>query len=169
MVRDSKNGRVLGGAPALRPRGGRPYAPTSWLFQGDCAPRLAGGSEEIIVAATFTKYTARRDSADRACRPAALRRRSASSARYFAAAPRCSAGLCRSYEPEAERVGDATPMKKSRDAMISTTPGFVATSFLPHSTASPAALKAAAAARPGVLPEWQSACLSTPPTPRRLG
>jgi hypothetical protein len=65
---------------------------------------------------------------------------------------------------------DATPMTKFRDAMISNAPGFLSNSFLVHRTASPAALKAvAAAARLGVLPEWQSACLSTPPIPKKPG
>jgi hypothetical protein len=59
---------------------------------------------------------------------------------------------------------DATLMTDFRDAMIPN-----ATGFLPHSTAPPAAFKVAAAARLGVLPEWQSACLSTPPTPKKLG
>jgi hypothetical protein len=59
---------------------------------------------------------------------------------------------------------DATPMTDFRDAMISN-----ATGFLPHSTAPPAAHNAVAVARLGVLPAWQSACLSTPPTPKKRG
>jgi hypothetical protein len=71
--------------------------------------------------------------------------------------------------PKPSVLIDATPMKKSRDAMLSTDAGLLAHNFFPHSTAPPAAVGAAAAARLGVLPEWQSACLSTPPTPRKPG
>jgi hypothetical protein len=71
--------------------------------------------------------------------------------------------------PKPSVFADATPMTEFRDAMIPNTPGFLPNSFLPHSTASPAAVTAAAAARLGVPPEWQSACLSTPPTPKKLG
>jgi hypothetical protein len=76
--------------------------------------------------------------------------------------------------PKPSVFGDATPMNEFRDAMIPNTPGYrlnslLPYSFIPHSTASPAAVKAAAAARLGVPPEWQSACLSTPPIPKKLG
>ena len=69
---------------------------------------------------------------------------------------------------------EATPMTDFRDALIPNASGyrlisFLPNGFLPHSTAPPAAFKAAAAARLGVLPEWQSACLSTPPTPKKPG
>jgi len=85
----------------------------------------------------------------------------------FASPPRLDMQIVRNPKPSV--FVDATPMNESRDAMISNTPGFLPNSFLPHSTASPAAVTAAAAARLGVPPEWQSACLSTPPTPKKLG
>jgi hypothetical protein len=90
------------------------------------------------------------------------------------AAPGRSAGRCISYEPKPSVFAEATPMNELRDALITNAPGhrpnsLLPHSFLPHSTASPAAVEAAAAARLGVPPEWQSACLSTPPTPKKLG
>jgi hypothetical protein len=102
--------------------------------------------------------------------PAALRRTHRSIGKSLAAAQGRSGGLRRSYEPEAERFADATPITEFRDAMTSNAPGFRPTSFLPHSTASPARrFEAAAAARLGVLSECQSACLSTPHTPKKPG
>ena len=41
--------------------------------------------------------------------------------------------------------------------------------FLAHGIAPPAEFRAAVAARLGVTPEWQSACSSTPPIPKKPG
>jgi hypothetical protein len=71
--------------------------------------------------------------------------------------------------PKPGVCADATPMNDFRDAMNRHIPGFHPHSFLPHSTASPGRLRAAAAACLGVLPEWQSVCLSMPPTPKKPG
>src|SRR5262249_47231238 len=68
---------------------------------------------------------------------------------------------CELEKPEAGcELFDATPMPQFRDAERSNGHGFLA-----HGAAPPPLF--AAAARPGVLPEWQSACLSMPPTPRK--
>ena len=123
-------------------------------------------AEENIVAAAFARYITARESADRARRPAVLRCPTAASAAGLparrAAAPSYAMQIVRNPKPSV--FVDATPMTDFRDAMISN-----ATGFLPHSTAPPAAVKAVAVARLGVLPEWQSACLSTPPTPKKQG
>jgi hypothetical protein len=64
---------------------------------------------------------------------------------------------------------DATPTEEFRDVMFPNAPGLRVSSLFPHNTASPAGRSAAAlAARLGVLPQCQSACLSTPPIPRKL-
>jgi hypothetical protein len=89
--------------------------------------------------------------------------------KLFAARWVAASGNADRMNPKPSVFAEATPMTNLRDAMITNAPGFLPNSFLPHSTASPAALEAAAAARLGVLPEWQSACLSTPPTPKKLG
>jgi hypothetical protein len=57
--------------------------------------------------------------------------------------------------PQPSVFADATPMNEFRDAMIPNAPGYrlnslLPYSFIPHSTASPAAVKAAAAARLGI-------------------
>jgi hypothetical protein len=77
-------------------------------------------------------------------------------------------GLQVVFEPEPS-VFDATPRTDFRDAMISNAPGCLAPNVLPHSTASPAGPVKAATVRLGVLSAWPSACLSTPPTPKKPG
>src|SRR6185312_11138414 len=59
---------------------------------------------------------------------------------------------------------DATQKKDICDAMSPTH-----TRFPVQQIAPPPAFAAAVPARLGVLAEWQDACSSTPPTPRRLG
>jgi hypothetical protein len=149
---------MAGGRPERRFAGGR-----------SAPPAALAKAEEIIVASTLTKYTRPCESAELGLSSGGVATQIRFLGNRVAAAPCRSAGLCRSYQPKPSVFVDATPKKKSRDAMISNTPGFPTHSFRPHSTASPAVFRTAAAARLGVLPEWQSACLSTPPTPKRLG
>ena len=142
-------------------------APARTHRAGTAAARRAadrGGLEEIIVVAAFARYIGQCESAVRARRPAALRRTPASSASSLPPRRVAAPGDAYRMNLQPRMFADATPMTEFRDAMISNAPG-----FLPHSTASPAAVTAAAAARLGVPPEWQSACLSTPPTPKKLG
>ncbi len=128
-------------------------------------PGAPAEAEENIVAAAFARYIAGCESAEPGASPGGVAMLSRITGNLFAAAPGRSAGLYRLSETRSRAcLLTATPMTDFRDAMISN-----ATGFLPHSTASPAAFKVAAAARLGVLPEWQSACLSTPPTPKKLG
>ena len=169
-MRDSKDGVSFGGTPALRPAAAlvmrQPHGYSKAIVLRDAGWREM---DEIIVAAAVTKYSAGCESAvpDVASGGAATQIRIIG--KLVCRTPRRSAGPRRPYEPEAERVVDATPMKKSRDAMIPTAAGFVLPTSYRYGNAPPAAPRAAAAARLGVLPKWQSACLSTPPTPRRLG
>src|SRR5262249_4739526 len=90
-----------------------------------------------------------------------------SSGRLWLPPRRGGAGLSRNPKPGGFYF-DATPMIHFRDATLRS-----ATGFLPYSTASPAAPRSyawvAAVARLGVLPAWQSACSSTPPTPKKRG
>ena len=137
---------------------------------GRASATAPGEAEETIVTGAFARYSTRRESADRAyarrrCdalphpRQVACRRAQGRSARRST-----------SYEPEAERVCRRDADKRNlRDAMISKTPGLHPNIFLPHSTAPPDRVTAAAAARLGVPPECQSACLLMPPTPRKPG
>jgi hypothetical protein len=150
---------------------GRSAPPPTHRAGGVAARRATGrgGLEEIIVVAAFARYIGQCESAVRARRPAALRRTPALSASSLPPRRVAAPGDAYRMNPQPSVFADATPMNESRDAMISNTPGFLPNSFLPHSTASPAAVTAAAAARLGVPPEWQSACLSTPPTPKKLG
>ncbi len=165
------------------PRGGARYAPSLWLFQGGFrgarpgsrlrnAAYLCGtaplAAEEIIVARAMCRSFARANPPIPACR-AALRHTPASSASCLP--PRRVAALaCADRMNQKPSVSaDATPTENLRDAMIQNASGFLPHSLLPHSTASPARLGGAAAARLGVLPEWQNVCLSTPPTPKKLG
>jgi hypothetical protein len=103
-------------------------------------------------------------SADRACRPVALRHKACIAGKSLAAAPGRSAGRRLLYQPRAGLFAAAMPMINFRDAPMAD-----ATRFSSHLTAPPAAPEAVAAARPGVPSEWQSACLSTLPTPKSLG
>jgi hypothetical protein len=147
-------------------------APRQTHRAGAAAARRAterGVAEEIIVVAAFARYIEQCESAVRARRPAALRRTPALSASCLPPRRVAAPGDAYRMNPQPSVFADATPMTEFRDAMIPNTPGFLPNSFLPHSTASPAAVTAAAAARLGVPPEWQSACLSTPPTPKKLG
>jgi hypothetical protein len=125
--------------------------------------------EETIVTAAFGGYIGGCESADRGLVPAALRRTPASSASFLPPRRVATPGDAYRMNPKPS-VFAATPIKEPfRDAMNSDALGLLPHSFLPHSTASPACLLVAAAARLGVLPEWQSACLSTPPTPKKRG
>ena len=126
---------------------------------------MPGQLEENIVAAAFARYILSRTNlpAGRVAR------------RCCVAQPHYRQVACRRAGPQRWAVPivlnpkpsvfvDATLMTDFRDAMISN-----ATGFLPHTTAPPAADNAVAVARLGVLPEWLSACLSTPPTPKKRG
>jgi hypothetical protein len=140
---------------AKTPRRGNPE-PTKTLWRRLLADTLQGRSRQL-------GSTRRRCPAALQCTPPAL-----------------SASCCRPRRVAApgdadrtNRAGvfaDATPTKEFRDVMVPNAPGLRASSFFPHNTASPAGRsEAALAARLGVLPQCRSACLSTPPTPRKLG
>jgi hypothetical protein len=167
--------------PARRRR----YAPSLWLFQGGFPrrSRLAAppprsevssaalpAAEEIIVTTAFAGYISGCESADRACARRRCDAHPASSASCLPPRRVAAPGDAYRMNPKPSVFADATPIKETvRDAMNSNALGLLPHSSVPHSTASPARLLAAAAARLGVPPECQSACLSMPLTPRRLG
>lgn len=170
--------RSPGAAPLMRQRrgyskavvgGGPPGKADGAPACGAPEPAETLDVDEIIVVTAIARYTTEHESADRARRPAALRYTPALSASCLPPRRVAAPGYADRMNPKPSVFAEATPMTDLRDAMIPNAPGFLPNSFIPHSTASPAAVKAAAAARLGVPPEWQSACSSTPPTPKKRG
>ena len=161
------------------PRGGARYAPTPWLFQGGCGgcavePRKSPGWQMRPIRGKHCDGG--RCPVDCSMR---IRQPDASSGgvathtrmtgKVLAAAIVATPGNADRMNKKPSVFADATSITEPSDAAMSNAPGFPLDNFFPYSTAPPAALTVAAAARLGVLPECQSACSSTPPTPRKPG
>jgi hypothetical protein len=130
-------------------------------------PRVSGGHAGFGMKSLWRRALAGKllgaKSADRAL-PGGVATQACIAGKSLAAAPGRSAGRQLLYQPRAGLFAAAMPMTDFRDATMAD-----ATGFSSHITAPPAAREAVAAARPGVPFEWQNACSSTLPTPRRLG
>ncbi len=166
------------------PPGSAVMRQASWLFQGRFRDRRAQSGQILRLYCTATPPRAVPSPGkhcDTGCWQIHCRGKSASRARPGGACelpPHHRQANCRPRRVAApgdadrtNRAGvfaDATPTEELRDVMVPNAPGLRTNSFFPHSTASPAGRsKAALAARLGVLPQCRSACLSTPPTPRK--
>lgn len=152
------------------------FSPSPSPGGSDGCPPQSADREEIVVGKTVGRYIARCDSAIRAsarrCRSPRPHYRQMLPLRWVAGAGQFD----RRNPMPSVPIAAATPTTEFCDAMTTDALGCCRPSSPHPNSAAPLAAAAAkraavaaAAARPGVPPECQSACLSMPPTPKKLG